>query len=552
MESSESTQKHHFQEASLSKQAYIHTVQNDTTFTTTIRFPSLSIFQPVLHSFIMDMMEILPAEIRQIIFSHCVKNRACGFLYTNKKYHAEFAPLVSEKFVLGFHIDPAASSTVVKLVNPDNTPWGEHCTFDAGSPHAKWRVLRSMPIDKFKEIRIIVDAPNTSDPGQLVRGWLQCNALVKALLPEWRFGKYIAPTRERDFRLPTARSSKRLPPITIEVRDTTAAKWHANNSWNSSISSFYLDHDLTDVEVVLTPLARIRHAKFMTIILPRGAPRLEIVPDKVTLANFLNILVQISVKRISFPLDRQDGGGNDDSTILAQEDALHLRLDYKLDDLDGPTAALLRRDRFKFWCSEYEYQLRRHAFGLGGANPALGGSVIGGSMDVMGAQTVAAIQLTFHDRFMSRLKHIVAVRRDILRRNGQPVHTSPYLAYEYESLDNELLKLGLPRPSALQDENFWETWYPNGIERKSRNDKWDDTSSVLMIHGVRLGFPIGSRGETASQIFNPSFSAPCSHCERGRLRMLSVFRRNTARRSLIYSLDVRTIVRRILLPIRAS
>lgn len=129
-----------------------------------------------------------------------------------------------------------------------------------------------MPLYKFKAMCILVDAPNPHDPGLVVRGFQQCDVVVKALLAAWLFGPDTSPQDEGDFIIPRIRRSKHLPPITIEVRDTSAAKWHANWACNKSIPQFCLNYDLNDFEAVLTALKRIRFAESMTVNFPRGCP----------------------------------------------------------------------------------------------------------------------------------------------------------------------------------------------------------------------------------------------------------------------------------------
>lgn len=126
--------------------------------------------------------------------------RAYGLLYVNKQFHNEFSPLLKEDFVLGFHIDPS-SSTKVKIISPDNSAWGGRFVLDAASPHPDYSNLDSMPIDRFNGIRILIDPPSMDDPGQVVRGWLQSNALVAALLPR-RADAEKVPRTEEDILVP--------------------------------------------------------------------------------------------------------------------------------------------------------------------------------------------------------------------------------------------------------------------------------------------------------------------------------------------------------------
>lgn len=211
-------------------------------------------------------MDSLPIELRRMIYARCVNIRANGLICVNKQFHNEISPFLKEDFVLGFHIDPS-SSTKVRIVNSDNSAWGDRCVLDAASSHPDYSILDSMPIDQFKGIRILIDSPSMDDPGQLVRGWLQANALLTALLPRWVDADTI-PRTEKDILVPHGRSTTRLPRITVQVRDSNREKWHTNGSWNRSIPSYKAwdpvlktapkhQSAMSDLEIILTPLTRI-------------------------------------------------------------------------------------------------------------------------------------------------------------------------------------------------------------------------------------------------------------------------------------------------------
>ncbi|KAK5057713.1 hypothetical protein LTR84_011714 [Exophiala bonariae] len=173
-------------------------------------------------------MESLPSELRCEIYAQCVNIRAYGLMYVNKQFYNEIRPLLKEDFVLGFHIDPS-SSTEVKLISPNNSAWGGQWVLDAASTHTDYSFINRMPLDHFKGIRILIDPPSLNDPGQVVRGWLQSIKLVNALLLDWNTPDLI-PKAEEDVWLPHTRLSNRLPPITIQVRETKTVKWHRRGS----------------------------------------------------------------------------------------------------------------------------------------------------------------------------------------------------------------------------------------------------------------------------------------------------------------------------------
>lgn len=298
-----------------------------------------------------------------MVYAQCVKIRAFGLLYANKQYYNEFIPFLREEFVLAFHIDPSASSTVFKIINSDNSPWGHACIFDAASLHADHRMVDMMPVDRFKEIRILIDGPDLNDPGQVIRGWLQSNGLTRALLPRWADSDSV-PQTEADILIPAGRLTTRLPPLRFQVRDKKSAKWHAGGIWSRSIPSYCSWNPVTkipsikvegsypahsDLGILLIPFSRVRYAETVVVEIPRDAP------SKSALQHFALDLTSYCVQKRAFGLNTDiDTEWNDDYTIDF-EDAIHVWLDFLLDDMDGQTAAILRRDRFKLWCSEYEY-----------------------------------------------------------------------------------------------------------------------------------------------------------------------------------------------------
>lgn len=453
-------------------------------------------------------MDSLPAELRRMRYAHCVKIRAHGLLYVNRKFHDEFSPLLKkEEFTLGFHIDPS-SSTKVTIINPDNSAWGNHCLLDAVSPHPDYSILDSLPIDQFKGIRILIDPPNIHDPGQVVRGWLQSTALVRALLPRW-VNADRSPRTKEDIMVPKTRLAARFPPITIQIRDDETRQWQTEGSWNRQLPSFD-DWDpvqrkvvenqtgLSDLEVILTPLARLRMADAIALNLPSCAPVDSHFED------FQDRLVDLVTRKEFFGLELSEELEWNDDDVQVHDDTLHVWLDYLLDDMRGPSAANLRRDRFKLWCSEYEYQIGRRVNGVLGEHDNFGGTYF--NLDSGISQV---IEKSFHDRFMSAREHVNAAYRDLLRRHGHSVYIHADKNVDFSVHFDEVLRRHLLRERG-NCVTFWEVCYPAGIEPKSQNDNWEiNTEQINLRH--RLQIPLATGIHTASQIF-PSRVAFCEHC----------------------------------------
>nr|KAK5444752.1 hypothetical protein LTR18_004456 [Exophiala xenobiotica] len=441
-------------------------------------------------------IENLPAEVRRDIYAKCVALRDFGLLYANKTFYNEFIPFLREDFVLAFHIDPSASSTVVKIINPDNSPWGNRSIIDAASPHPDHSILDAMPVDCFRSIRILVDAPDVNDPGQLVRGWLQSNGLVRGLFPRWA-DPSSWPRTEADIVIPKGRSTSRLPPVTIQVRDRETAKWHVGGLWNQSVpsydrwdpvtktSSFHHSdpRSYSDVAIMLRSFSQIRNTEILAIELPHDAPSTESMDD------FTNQLTSSCIQKRSFGLDLREEKWNDDDE-LGFEDAFHVWLDYLLDDLNGPAAAFLRRDRFQ---------------------------VVVLCTRISDGQASSWLLLPG--------EHVLAAQRDILRRHGHSVALQMDQEIGASHYYDQLKRHGL-QANLGTEETFWETCYPDGIEPKSWNENWEDTQQIGLIR--RLELPEVATEPTACQTF-PPFIGGCKSCDKDPvlIKVIMGFRQNT-------------------------
>ncbi|OAP55724.1 hypothetical protein AYL99_09876 [Fonsecaea erecta] len=501
-------------------------------------------------------MDSLPVEVRSLVYAECVKARTLNLLLANRKIYHEHIPYLRGKFVLGFHIDPAASASVITLIDADNAPWGNNCTIDAVSAHPDFDLLDKMPVDFFAGIRIVIDAPEPHDPGQLVRGWFQANRLATALLPRWD-EPVLMPRHEGDIFVATGRTSRQLPWITIHLRDRGLRKWIEKGEWHCSVPSYTCWDPVTrtldtrragsgsilDAQTLLLPFARIRYAESAAVQLPRDAPYVQ------PLYNLTVFIANYSRWRTSFGLYVRNDGVWDDTDTLSIESGLHVWLDYLLDDMDGPTAAVLRRDRFKHWCSTYEVDMGKYFHGISWRQ-----GVVGRASDKLHEDLVELIARTFHDRFMAAREHVVVAYRDALRRLGQTVVTSTHKEAIFKLYAHELALLGVTHPTRVgrngvlvvgTDQTFWETCYPHGIVPKSRNDAWDDTLLTLPLWH-RLYPPLHD-AMTACQTF-PAFVGRCP-CDNDVYDIYVVYQVRQTMRDFLFQFNSRPNAARVLGPI---
>jgi hypothetical protein len=252
------------------------------------------------------------------------------------------------------------------------------------------------------------------------------------------------------------------------------------------------------LEIILTPLSRLRNADAIALELPANIPvegGFDVFGDR---------LVDFGTRMKLFGLERAPELEWNDEDIQAWEDALHVWLDYLLNDMRGPSAAELRRDRFKFWCSEDEFQMARRLHG-----PFCDPGWIGGAWGSILDDLFHLIKKSFHGRFMSAREHVLALYRDTLRRHGQSVYiySDKQVEWSIHFCKVNRLRLG---PRLGNDETFWEVCYPTGIEPKSQNDNWEDTEQIDLLH--RLEPPEITREITPCLTF-PLEIARCKPCD---------------------------------------
>jgi hypothetical protein len=428
----------------------------------------------------LGLLDDLPFEIRTQIYAECVQQRHFGLLYSSKEIYREFIPLLRGKFVLSFHLDPGESEmsssryttdSRVHIVNKYSQSWGHaRNEINTASPHRD-EILDDMPIDEFGKIRILIDAPNSRDPGQIVRVWNQCSRLMSALLPQWKSVVDI-PETEADLIIPRGRKTSELPAIEIVLRESGAKTWNAK-TWNSgdNLNHSFPSYDswdyatqpgcilpegqYSDLEVVLMPFCRIRNATSVTVRLPPNCPNNRYIN---AIRTFLSVETKWSVPfgkldhssgQSSFvsgsflwgSWDDQDEvveGFEDDETILSREHVMSAWLDYLLDDMDGDTARLLRRERFENWCSAYEFQHARILTGM----PATRSQWFGSAYGFESSSMMDRICTSFYDRYVGGMN----------------------------------LKQHHVRRLLCEDAFAWTDCFPDGVDRKSSlGDFWPDT-----------------------------------------------------------------------------
>jgi hypothetical protein len=123
-----------------------------------------------------------------------------------------------------------------------------------------------------------------------------------------------------------------------------------------------MGYDTTDLEILLSPFLHLQHTEQIELKLPFN--REHQMPDELV-RNIRHNAVSI----IPFSQYENDDE-TDDEMIISDEDTWTVWFDHILDDLPGPSAPLVRLERFWNWTSQYErnvWCLIQGKCGMGGA-----------------------------------------------------------------------------------------------------------------------------------------------------------------------------------------
>lgn len=430
----------------------------------------------------------LPLEVQRMIQQQCVYNRSLGLLRVNQSAYKDTLRMLGQDFVLSFRVDPSDPAMMVKILNQNGR------TLDLTSPYPdNDSIVARMSVDKFRRIEIFIDAPDPKDPGQLVRGWQKVTRLVAALMPRW-VNAHEAPEDNDDIWWPKAWRSTELPPMTVIFNEGDERSWMSGDNngikatvYNRSIPSYDRwtpdkkfpvignEECWSDVEVILEAFQRVRHIARLSVVTAAPLPR---EGDRVTFdhSKFTTTIELGSGNETPFGLNVDR-----DNVTLAREDCMHAWLNYLLDDMAGPSASLLRRDRFEHWDVAFQTSIHDSLFGrssfdddvLGGCEetfeqiPAIGVQII---VVLMPDGTLLQRPHTlFHEvvRVCKRRALAQGICEDRVRA---AVEAS---VVERNRRQPESTIRNFEEVQALVQEH-WRSVFPGGIVRKSEMEGWKD------------------------------------------------------------------------------
>ncbi|KAL8725348.1 MAG: hypothetical protein Q9166_007408 [cf. Caloplaca sp. 2 TL-2023] len=274
----------------------------------------------------------LPRELRDEIWQHVMATRRFAFLRASRPIYTDASSILDRTIytytVLQFHISPEYQYKSWLTVESN---------FEAIWPlrnlnHAFKKGFNKVPYEKLKKIQINIQAPSSRDSGQVICLYKKCRDLA-ALLEHAKQG---------------------LPNLEINLLDSESAKWSLDGEPQRSIDDEFWN-DTDDQDIVLYAFLRLRNARSATINTPTHCNDC-----------FSRRVAKILMRKDLVGTYRDPDDEWDDLALQEQMDELYVRLDLDLDSLPGPTANMMRLERFSSWYtgkiggeSKYEKEYER-------------------------------------------------------------------------------------------------------------------------------------------------------------------------------------------------
>jgi len=268
----------------------------------------------------------LPREVRDLIWENFVPSHGqqtnLGILRTCRQLYEEVSPLVYQNEVLRFHISPTYQyQSWLSIITRKGAELHLRDLQDATS-----QGFSSLPYTKLKGINVELEAPDATDPGQMICLWKKVISLT-GMLSE----------------------VNGLPDLEIHLVDAEPLKSSEESKWSTdgiaqqSIPcdrnhEYYDEYD-EDFEAILQPFCRLRNARSASV---HVATKINAV------SHLLENIAAFMILKEPFGCYIAEGEWSDNSTQKSL-DRNFLQFDNALDDLPGTTARMLRLERFSSW-----------------------------------------------------------------------------------------------------------------------------------------------------------------------------------------------------------
>ncbi|KAL8760928.1 MAG: hypothetical protein Q9184_002896 [Pyrenodesmia sp. 2 TL-2023] len=258
----------------------------------------------------------LPLELRDQIWNTAPLESRFSLLRVSRQIYAELSPRLYKDVALQFTIHPKYQyQSWIRVESSSAAQWLLHNVDDATK-----RGFDRIPFYQLKKIRIIIEAPDKKDQGQIICLYKKCLDLA-GLLENAIHG---------------------LPNVEIVLSKSASSSWTVRGEPQRSIdldqATFSDDH-----LIVLQAFSRVRNARSATISLPVKSEE-----GNYLIENFADAWM----REIPFGQNLDLNDPWNDQELQEEMDNIFVDLDMELDLLSGHTADLMRLDRFASWYSD--------------------------------------------------------------------------------------------------------------------------------------------------------------------------------------------------------
>ncbi|KAL8900390.1 MAG: hypothetical protein Q9207_005719 [Kuettlingeria erythrocarpa] len=258
----------------------------------------------------------LPVELRNQLWDELSLESRFSFTRVSRQAHAEISPRLYKNIDLQFSIQPKYQHRSWLHVDSGfEKQWLLHNLDDAIK-----RGFERIPFQQLKEIRIVIEAPDKKDPGQIVCQYKKCVDLAELL----------------------EHSMDGLPDIEIAFLDSTSSKWTVKGQAQESIAleNVTLSRDHL---IVLQAFSRLHKARSAKINVPVASEDGNYLTE-----NF----AETWMEKVPFGQNLDPSDPWNDQELQEEMDRVFVDLDMELDLIFGPTADMMRLDRFASWYTD--------------------------------------------------------------------------------------------------------------------------------------------------------------------------------------------------------
>ncbi|KAL9027767.1 MAG: hypothetical protein Q9196_003761 [Gyalolechia fulgens] len=272
------------------------------------------------HNTSLGTLASLPRELRDQIWADLLMGGHFVPLQTSRQVQAEISSRLSNKDLI-FHVSPRYRyRSWIRVESSFGARWLLSDLVDATK-----RGFDKLPFEKLNKIRINIAAPDGEDPGQIVCLYNKCMDLAELL----------------------ENSKQALPNIEIRLLETRFANWNTKNQTQTHIplvSDFYFTDDH---EFLLFAFSRLRYVISAKISVP-----VEYDGHEGFKSHFVGNLARAMVLEEPFGTCSDPEHPWVDEETQENADNIFTDFDLALDQLLGPTAEMLRLDRFSSWYTD--------------------------------------------------------------------------------------------------------------------------------------------------------------------------------------------------------